>query len=85
MKPKQVTVFESSSGQLFNTLDEWKAAELTGIFEGEPIPASAVDVAAAVKRHGESVAEILAVKPKGRPLNRKDSKPRKVASKTEAT
>ncbi len=82
MKPKQVTVFETSSGTTVKTLDEWKMEELNALV-GKLNPDASF--ASSIIEHADAIAEILAVKPKGRPLNRKDSKPRaKSAAKTEA-
>lgn len=71
--PKIVKLFETTSGETVKTLEEWKESELKSLFSGETVQSM---VKAAIK-HTDTLIEILSVKDKGRPLNRKDSKPRK--------
>lgn len=70
--PKTVQLYETRSGATVKTLDEWKFAEITQLLPPE-LATSVVHIV----NHADALIEILSVREKGRPLNRKDSKPRK--------
>lgn len=83
MKPKRVEMYETSDGQTVKSLQDWKAKELLLAFSTGQ--ASLAEVRSAVSpslievmlNNADRIVGILSVKETGRPLNRKDSQPRK--------
>lgn len=81
-QPKKVTLFETTSGATVKTLEEWKlqeVCELVGRFSiGDGTPEQRCQtLSRLIVEKSVELIEILSVKDKGRPLNKKDSKPRK--------
>jgi hypothetical protein len=67
-----------SDGTDVNTVDEWKQVELARLSSTMEANTSLVEF---TLKHGDEITAILSVNPVGRPLNRKDSKPRAKAAK----
>ncbi len=91
MKPKTQPFYITSDGKPVATIDEWKRAELEHLLEIAIPKDGNYSNAGTIKylvdcliKDPDAFIGILAVKPKGRPLNKKDSKPRAKAAKTEA-
>lgn len=73
MKPKTIQLYECTSGATVKTLAEWKVAEVKHLLGDHPTGLKADEIIL----NADALIEILSVKDKGRPLNRKDSTKRK--------
>lgn len=73
MKPKTIQLYQCTNGTNVATLAEWKEMEVRHLIGEQPTGTSAAEII----QNADALIEILSVKDKGRPLNRKDSTKRK--------
>lgn len=80
--PKRIPFYETSAGAPVKTLLEYQQAEVTHVVGADNLATTdgtmtRKHVAELILRNAERLVAVLSLREKGRPLNRKDSKPRK--------